>query len=262
MEIKMNYTRAELKGQSKELIRVSKPSVILTGAIYVVLGVVMAILSARITGARLTAGNLMQYYEHVENGNLDYAVRYFGTLMPTASERLMGMLLDMAYYIVTVGWYIFLLNTLRGLGATYGNLLDGFGFFWRIILLNIVIGVFVALWSLLLVIPGIIAAYRYRMAVYLLIDNPDMSVMDCIRESKAMMQGHKSELFVLDLSFLGWALLTAIPYVGYLIQIWTVPYMDMTYVIYYDRLRAQTASGSPYESNPGENWRGNPPTGY
>lgn len=85
--------------------------------------------------------------------------------------------------------------------------------------MTILTGIFIFLWSLLLIIPGIIAAYRYRMALYLLLDNPNMSVYQCIRESKRMMVGHKAELFVLDLSFLGWYILSAVPFVS----IWVTP---------------------------------------
>lgn len=241
----MYYSRAELKGHAKGLIRDSKPSVLAVGAVYIVLGVLFSYLSSRIVGARVTVNSMRQYLEHLENGNVDYAIRYFQTLMPTGGEQLMSMLLDMVYRIVTVGWYIFLLSTIRGLGAGYGNLLDGFDFFLRIILLNILIGIFVFLWSLLLVIPGIIALYRYRLAVYILIDNPDLSVMDCIRRSKELTRGHKGELFVLDLSFIGWLLLTGIPYVGYLVQVWVVPYMDMCFALYYEQRRAQESGAYP-----------------
>ena len=112
------------------------------------------------------------------------------------------------------------------------------------------------LWSLLFVIPGIIAAYRYRMALYLLLDHPEMSVMQCIQESKRMMKGHKGELFVMDLSFLGWASLESIPVFGYAVQVWTTPYISMSYVLYYEALRgAETVN----DAGNGGTWREAPP---
>lgn len=89
------------------------------------------------------------------------------------------------------------------------------------------------LWGLLFVIPGIVASYRYRQALYLLLDHPEMGIMECISESKRMMRGHKAELFILDLSFLGWSLLTIIPFVS----VYVLPYMQSTYAIYYMHLR-------------------------
>lgn len=249
----MPSSRALLKNTAKETIRDAKPNVILVGAVYLLISIVLSALSSRITGANITMAKIQQYYEHIQNGDVDYALRLYENMMPSPGANLISLLLGFVSSIIGVGWLIFLLNTLRKSGASFGNLLDGFAFFWRILLLNIVVGLFVFLWSLLLIVPGIIAAYRYRMATYILIDNPDASIMECIRRSKQMMQGHKAELFWLDLSFLGWMLLTAIPYVGYLVQLWTIPYLDMTYSLFYESLRlADVQSGSA--PLPGQSW--------
>ena len=123
--------------------------------------------------------------------------------------------------------------------------MDGFQHFLKIIGLNIVSGIFVFLWSLLFVIPGIVASYRYRQALYLLLDHPEMGIMECIRESKRLMRGHKAELFVLDLSFIGWALLAIIPFVS----VYTLPYAESAYALYYDHLRRFDAEPGPGEGN-------------
>lgn len=68
-------------------------------------------------------------------------------------------------------------------------------------------GLYVTLWSLLLVIPGIVASYRYAMTPFILAEHPTMTASEGIRASKELMQGHKLELFCLDLTFLGWDLL-------------------------------------------------------
>lgn len=78
---------------------------------------------------------------------------------------------------------------------------------WRCLGLYLMMGIFIFLWSLLLVVPGIIAAYRYAMAPYLLAENPEMGVMEAISRSKEMMDGHKARLFFLQFSFLGWIIL-------------------------------------------------------
>ena len=59
--------------------------------------------------------------------------------------------------------------------------------------------------------------------------------MDCIRESKSLTEGRKGELFVLDLSFLGWLLLSCLPYIGYLVSVWVTPYYALTHAMYYER---------------------------
>ncbi len=76
--------------------------------------------------------------------------------------------------------------------------------------LMLLMGIFIFLWSLLLVVPGIIAAYRYAMAPFLMAENPDIDAFEAIRRSKEMMDGHKARLFSLHLSFIGWALLAVV----------------------------------------------------
>ncbi len=66
------------------------------------------------------------------------------------------------------------------------------------------------MWSLLRVVPGIIAAYKYSMAPFLMAENPDIDAFEAIRRSKEMMNGHKARLFFLQFSFIGWALLSAV----------------------------------------------------
>lgn len=99
-------------------------------------------------------------------------------------------------------------------------------------------------------IPGIIATYRYRMAKFILLDNPDMGVMDCIRASKQMMKGHKWECFVLELSFIGWQLLAGLPYIGYAVMIWTAPYINTTMVLYYMALAGKPVVVVPAAQQP------------
>lgn len=93
------------------------------------------------------------------------------------------------------------------------------------------------LWSLLLVIPGLIKALAYSMSYYISKDHPEYSIDECIEASKRMMDGHKWELFVLYLSFIGWILLSILTLgIGFL---WLAPYMDTTIAHYYEELKAE-----------------------
>ncbi len=227
---------SELKLRARSCMAQSKPRPVLVGIVYFAVSAIFSYLSARILGGGLTQENLAQYTEHVMNGNYEYAIEYLERVSPSATAYLVEFMLNAVMSIVSVGFMIFLLNTVRGVGACFENLLDGFGFFWKIIVIGILQSIFIALWSCLLVIPGFIAAYRYRMAYYILIDHPEYGPLQCIRESKKMMRGHKWELLGLDLSFIGWWFLGIMPVVGYLVQIWTKPYFGLTYALYYDRL--------------------------
>ena len=145
----------------------------------------------------------------------------------TVIVALLGVLLG-------AGYYLYHLGVRRGEEMPYLTLFDGFSFAGKLILLSLVRYIFVFLWSLLFIVPGIIAAYRYRMAIYLLVDDPSRGVMECIRLSREMMKGHKWELFVLDLSFIGWNLLAMLPVIGYAVQIWSMPYINLTYALYFE----------------------------
>lgn len=89
------------------------------------------------------------------------------------------------------------------------SLFKGFNsdFFSKAFFLNLLKNVYIFLWALLFIIPGIVKAYSYYMSNYILADHPDYTPKECIEKSREMMEGHKLELFVQHLSFLGWAIL-------------------------------------------------------
>lgn len=103
---------------------------------------------------------------------------------------------------------------------------SGFDDFWSAFKVTFLVGLYTFLWSLLFVIPGIIKSISYSMSLYILAENKGKPALECINESKAMTEGHKMELFVLTLSFIGWALLTGITF-G-IAGIWVIPYMNAT----------------------------------
>ena len=111
------------------------------------------------------------------------------------------------------------------------TLFDGFGQAGRIIVLALLQYIFIFLWSMLFIIPGIIAAYRYRFAMYDLLENPELSPMEALRMSSAQTYGYKTDLFVMDLSFLGWYILAALT-LG-ILSIWVTPYHTQTEVGYF-----------------------------
>lgn len=98
-------------------------------------------------------------------------------------------------------------------------------------------------WSLLLVIPGIIKFYEYRMIPYLLADDPTMTRERAFAESRQMMDGNKWQTFVLDLSFIPWHLLAGLT-LGILDIFYVEPYIQMTYAALYEALRYGTSPSS------------------
>jgi len=163
-------------------------------------------------------------------GNLDYVAPIPQVGM---GGTLIGIAISLMLMMISAGFAIYCMNICQFRKAGFGNLFDSFAIFFKVLWLNILLFIFVFLWSLLLIIPGIIALYRYRIALYIMLDNPHMSALDCITASKQMMNGRKGELFVLDLSFLGWYLLALLPFV----TIWITPYTSVTNVNFYLALR-------------------------
>ncbi|WP_219835347.1 DUF975 family protein [Paenibacillus sp. R14(2021)] len=144
------------------------------------------------------------------------------------------------------GVYAYYMNVARGERPAFAVLWSGFPLLWRTFVLYFFMTVFTLLWSLLLIVPGIIAAIRYSQAYFISRDNPEIGALEAIRRSKAMMAGHKGRFFVLWLSFIGWALL-CIPtlLIGCL---WLYPYFMTTIAHFHEDLRSQNSSFGGYNT--------------
>ena len=232
----MIIDRTAAKLQAKQLIRESQPSMLTAALLYTLLTALIGWLSLRLTGVDTNTMNEM--LQLASEGNSEAVMEMMTKATPSAGASLIDSLLRLAMAVVGVGFSLFVMNSVRRSQPALGNLLDGFGMFPRVLFLIILQIVLIFLWSLLLVIPGIIAAYRYSFAVYVMIDHPEMSAMDCLRESKRLTTGYKRQLFLLDLSFIFWFLLTMIPVVGYIAQVYVTPYMESARVLYYEQIRA------------------------
>ena len=100
-------------------------------------------------------------------------------------------------------------------------------------------GLFIALWSLLLIIPGIIKAFSYAMTPYILVEYPELSASEAIHRSRMMMRGHKFDLFWLYLGFIGWFLLCLLTAgIGFL---WLSPYVETAKAAFYEEVKADYA---------------------
>ena len=236
----MELNRAAMKGEAKQLIGHASPSPILVGLVFALIAYVLNYLSTRLVGVQV---NPDDYYNALSTGNYAYFQNLLASYHPGASAEALDVAIRIMLLILSAGFALYSLNVVRHYSAGFGNLFDGFGIFFRVLWLMVLMGIYILLWMLLLVVPGIIAAYRYRMALYLLLDHPEWSPNRCIGESKRMMAGHKGELFVLDLSFLGWYILAMVPFV----TVWVTPYTQLTYAVYYDTLRANLGYARPEE---------------
>ena len=139
---------------------------------------------------------------------------------------------------LSVGVISVFVNLARGSGSIniedmFSGFKNGFG---RNFLVALMSGIFVFLWSLLFVIPGIIKTYSYSMAYYIANDHPEYDWNTCIKESKRLTNGHKMDLFILDLSFIGWYFVGALCLgIG---ALWVAPYHSAARVGYYEAIVA------------------------
>lgn len=127
------------------------------------------------------------------------------------------------------------INVVNAKEVTVSDAFSGFKYFWEAFKVHFLVGLYTFLWSLLFLIPGIIKSFSYSMSMYILAESPNKSANTCITESKQMMDGHKLDLFILELSFIGWALLCVVT-VG-IAAIWVGPYMSATYVNFYNEIK-------------------------
>ena len=141
---------------------------------------------------------------------------------------LVGLLLSiLVFNPLIVGCYRFFLQNSRGDGDLK-HLGAGFQDDWgNVILVMFLKNLFIALWTLLFIVHGIIKMYSYRLVPYILKEHPELTGTQAITLSRKMMNGHKADAFVLDLSFLGWILLSALT-CGILHIFYVGPYIQAT----------------------------------
>lgn len=136
---------------------------------------------------------------------------------------------------MAVGLVWVFLRLARREPAEIGQLFDGFKRFWIAVGAYLLVTLFTLLWTLLLIIPGIIASYAYAMTYFVLADDQTVGPLQAISRSKEMMRGKKWKLFCLSLRFLGWILLCILTLgIGFL---WLGPYMQTAVAHFYDDVR-------------------------
>lgn len=138
-------------------------------------------------------------YRYIFTDNYYYLLNVTGILTVPLVWAIMAPLM--------LGMYTFLLKAFRSREISYGSIFSGFKVFLKAVGLLLLMAVKILAWSLLFIVPGFIAAYRYSMSMYLLADNHDWKITQCINESKRLMSGNKGKLFCLMFSYLGWYLL-------------------------------------------------------
>ena len=167
-------------------------------------------------------------------GVISFIASFVLSLIPVVGSIAAAIFITPAFTLSLARVY---LNVIKGGTPEVGDAFSGFDDFWSAFKVIFLMGLFTFLWALLFYIPGIIKGISYSMAPYILAENPGKPALECINESKAMTHGHKMDLFVLGLSFIGWGLLCSLT-LG-IAYIWVGPYMQATYANAYNSLKQQ-----------------------
>lgn len=142
-----------------------------------------------------------------------------------------------------VGVAGFFLAIARKQDAQLVQIFDGIKRFWTCLGAYLLATVFVLLWALLLIVPGIIAAFSYAMTYYIIAENESIGPLEAIAKSKEMMQGNKWKLFCLSMRFWGWMMLCILTMgIG---MLWLLPYMGVAYARFYDDLKPAATAVQP-----------------
>lgn len=178
----------------------------------------------------VSALNVSEVINTVKNIGIEAipTVTWYGTVLSIISFVISGAL--------SYGQISYFVNLTRGNNATLSDAFSGFSKLGKTFVLNLLIGIFTFLWTLLFIIPGIIKVFAYSMSYYVLRDNPDMTATEAITESRQLMDGNKFRLFCLQLSFIGWAFLGAITIIGIF---WVQAYIMAANAEFYNQILSE-----------------------
>lgn len=221
----MMWNRAELKMRGNMAFKKNYVSAVVVALLMGIFGTVSGESSAR----RVSENS------DIYSGNLFNVGMITGLLAGIATVVILIVLVAKVFVgnLLKMGGYrFFILNQTAQPGI--GTLLDGFrsGHYVNIVLTMFLRDLFTALWSLLLVVPGIVKHYEYLMVPYIIAENPAMDYKEAFQITKQMMDGEKMEAFIMDLSFLGWYLLSAVT-CGLLAIFYVNPYVQASFAEMY-----------------------------
>ena len=275
----MEFDRPEAKRRARAAMRGAYPHPMLVSLVYILVTTVLTNVIMYFVSDPFSMA-----YAYLLEGRYDpmLVMQTVFTPQRTGLYILLQIVLSLYLCVMNFGYFSYGLRLARWEQPGYRNLLDGFALVWRVILQSILIALFTTLWGLLAMVPAIavlIAAtitqnlgllslglglmlvavvveiavsYRYRLAVYFLLDNPGMGALESISRSKRAMKGWKWDMFVLDLSFLGWAILSIFT-LG-ILSLWLTPYSAAAEANFYDWVVHRSFAAPPPDwQGPGGN---------
>ena len=228
-------TESVLKAGARRLMFDNAPKLFFISLLYVFIVTVISGLVFRLPGTI----NLQHINERLLSGELPGLNIIYTNFRPFGV--VLALLLSLLQPVIDAGFMSYCLKINRKKNGDYKDVFNGFLFFLKVLTIFLISTFFIFLWSLLFVFPGIAAHYRYRQAYYILLDDPEKSALQCLTESKRMMHGRKLDLFILDLTFIGWyvldilsVLLIPVPFAIPVVSVWLSPYIGISRAAFYE----------------------------
>ena len=200
----------------------------------VLVALLMGLLEGAAASTGRTGGTTEEFEMSIQSGDTQTAA-----IMLAAFGVAAVVLLLLRIFLrnpIEVGGVTFFTRNIETGPAPFGTIKSGFQNYWHTFIVLLLRDVYLALWLLLLLVPGLIKIYSYRMVPYILAEHPELSANEVITRSRKMMDGNKWQSFKMDLSFLGWILLGIVT-LGLVNVFWTAPYMESAQAALYVRLR-------------------------
>ena len=199
----------DFRRKGLDALRGNWPTAVLTGFVASLLG------ASVIQGTSGSRFKFEEYYSETEISNFFDSI--FGDTFLALAVIFAVIMFAYAIFLIIIsgaarlGYATDNLNLVDGKPAKFEDLFSKMNRKWNGFCMNFFMGLYIFLWTLLLVIPGIIKTFAYAMTPYILAEHPEMTANQAIGESIALMDGHKWRLFKLHLSFIGWGILVALP---------------------------------------------------
>ena len=216
---------------SKELRAIARENLQGNWGISVGVALVAALLGGMVTGS----GNISFQFNEDTVRNLPPV--FWGFLLPFVSVvGLLGLAMFIIGGVVELGYAKFLLKQHDKKELVFADLFSQFERFGTGFAQRFLRTLYTALWTLLFVVPGIIKSLSYAMTPFILEDHPELTASEAINRSKKLMDGHKMDLFILSLTFIGWDILSALTFgIGFL---FLNPYRNAAYAAFYRNISA------------------------
>lgn len=226
----METERRGIKIVSKILMLKTKFAVYSTTAIYLIIILGISYIRGELSGLNAAYS---QMYE---------AMRTTGELFMPAIPRItpaagaLCLLLTLMQVIINAGYNIMCLNVSRAQKTDFKILFAGFDFPIKVLLIALLQTICVSVGLVLFIFPGIVMLYSFRMAYFVLADNPEYSAVRCLSESRRIMRYNRIKIFFLDVSFIGWTIISNLISLFFIpiVDVWLLPYRGVSLAVYYN----------------------------